>query len=113
MPRRSRPRYKQDNRQRNAGKSIGAAIGVRGCSKKAQNENAKAVTLPGRILRVIMSSLGHSTKFALRTSPLCTERLRCRLQETNLRLETAKGRHKVLDLANRRGFAGFEVALNA
>src|SRR5580658_4757216 len=30
-----------------------------------------------------------------------------------VRLETAKGRHKVLDLASRRGFAGFEVALNA
>jgi hypothetical protein len=30
-----------------------------------------------------------------------------------VRLETAKGRHKVLDLASRRGFAGLEVALNA
>jgi hypothetical protein len=29
-----------------------------------------------------------------------------------VRLETAKGRHKVLDLASRRGFAGFEIALN-
>ena len=28
-------------------------------------------------------------------------------------LEVAKGCHKVLDLAGRRGFAGFEVALNA
>jgi hypothetical protein len=28
-------------------------------------------------------------------------------------LETAKGCHKVFDLAGRRGFAGFEVALNA
>ena len=30
-----------------------------------------------------------------------------------VRLETAKSRHKVLDLASRRGFAGFEVVLNA
>ena len=30
-----------------------------------------------------------------------------------VRLETAKGRHKVLDLASQRGFARFEVALNA
>jgi hypothetical protein len=29
------------------------------------------------------------------------------------RLETAKGCHEVFDLASRRGFAGFEVALNA
>ena len=29
------------------------------------------------------------------------------------RLETAKGCHKVLNLTGRRGFAGFEVALNA
>src|ERR1700739_165709 len=29
------------------------------------------------------------------------------------RLETAKGCHKVFDLAGRRGFTGFEVALNA
>jgi hypothetical protein len=28
-------------------------------------------------------------------------------------LETAKGCHKVVDFAGRRGFAGFEVALNA
>jgi AcrR family transcriptional regulator len=28
-------------------------------------------------------------------------------------LETAKGCHEVVDLAGRRGFAGFEVALNA
>src|ERR1019366_9229249 len=30
-----------------------------------------------------------------------------------VRLETAKGCHKVFDLAGRRGFAGFEVALDA
>ncbi len=30
-----------------------------------------------------------------------------------VRLETAKGGHKVFDLAGRRRFAGFEVALNA
>src|SRR5258707_3696921 len=30
-----------------------------------------------------------------------------------VRLETSKGYHKVFDLAVRRGFAGFEVALNA
>jgi hypothetical protein len=30
-----------------------------------------------------------------------------------VRLETAKGRHKVYDLAGGRGFAGFKVALNA
>ncbi len=30
-----------------------------------------------------------------------------------VRLETAKGGHEVFDLAGRRGFAGFEVALNA
>ena len=30
-----------------------------------------------------------------------------------VRLEIAKGSHKVLDLARRRGFAGFEVTLNA
>jgi hypothetical protein len=29
-----------------------------------------------------------------------------------VRLETAKGCHKVFDLADRRGFAEFEVALN-
>ena len=28
-------------------------------------------------------------------------------------LEIAKGCHKVFDLASRRGFTGFEVALNA
>jgi hypothetical protein len=28
-------------------------------------------------------------------------------------LKTAEGRHKALNLAGRRGFAGFEVALNA
>jgi hypothetical protein len=32
---------------------------------------------------------------------------------TVLRLEPAMGRDKVFDLAGRRGFAGFEVALNA
>ena len=30
-----------------------------------------------------------------------------------LRLEVTKGRHKVFDLAGRRCFAGFEVALDA
>jgi hypothetical protein len=30
-----------------------------------------------------------------------------------VRLEASKGCHKVLDLAGRRGFAGFKVALNA
>jgi hypothetical protein len=30
-----------------------------------------------------------------------------------VRLETAKGGHKVFDIAGRRRFAGFEVALNA
>ena len=29
------------------------------------------------------------------------------------RLKTAKGCHEVFDLASRRGFTGFEVALNA
>jgi Resolvase, N terminal domain len=32
---------------------------------------------------------------------------------SRLRLEIAKGCHKVFDLASRRGFTGFEVALNA
>ena len=34
-------------------------------------------------------------------------------QIAKVRLETSKGCHKVVDLAGRRGFAGFEVALNA
>src|ERR1700758_3560531 len=34
-------------------------------------------------------------------------------ETTALRLETAKGCHKVFDLAGRRGFAGFKVTLNA
>ena len=36
-----------------------------------------------------------------------------RLGYKDARLETAKGCHKVLDLAGRRGSAGFEVAFNA
>ena len=36
-----------------------------------------------------------------------------RAEKIDVRLETAKGCHKVFDLAVRRGFAGFKVTLNA
>jgi hypothetical protein len=42
VPRRPRPRYEQDNPERNARKSVGAPITVRYCSEKAQNKNAGA-----------------------------------------------------------------------
>src|ERR1700730_4736563 len=46
-------------------------------------------------------------------SPETASRTTTGLQGPIVRLETAKGCHKVFDLAGRGGFAGFEGALNA
>jgi hypothetical protein len=57
-------------------------------------------------LPVIREELGSSRAEPAVTSAMPTSR------DLLFDLKTAKGRHKALDLAGRRGFAEFQVALN-
>jgi hypothetical protein len=93
---------------RNARK--GAKRGVRDVTESKRRNAAKILIC----LKTPEVSVGISTEAAkfFDTSFRMANAFRRAGRDSSFDLETAKGCHKVIDLAGRGGFAGFEVGLN-